>query len=111
MIAEKILGKKYELSLVFVGDVRMRTLNKTYRKKDSVTDILAFPISETSGEIFINQNVAAKKAKLFTLSKQDYMTYVFIHGLLHLKGHDHGRTMETLEDTWCRKFDVQTPTR
>lgn len=110
-MTEKILGKKYELSLVFVGETRMKSLNKKYRKKNSATDILAFPISETSGEIFINQNVARKKAEQFSLTKNQYIAYVFIHGLLHLKGYDHGRTMERLEDTWCRKFGVQTPTR
>lgn len=110
-IAEKVLGPSYELSLVFVGDTRMRTLNHSYRGKDTTTDILAFPLSKSSGEIFISQNEAAKKSKKFSLTEKQYIAYVFIHGLLHLKGMEHGRTMERHEDTWCKKFKIPAPKR
>lgn len=110
-IVQKILGSSYELSVVVVGDKRMRRLNRTYRKKDETTDILAFPLSKSSGEIVLNVRAAYKKSKQFRLSEKNYLTYVFIHGTLHLKGYEHGRTMERLEDTWCRRFNVQAPAR
>jgi probable rRNA maturation factor len=106
VIKEKVLGKKYELSLTFIGDTRMRSLNQAYRKKDSTTDILSFPLSKTSGEIFISQKAADKKAKTFGMTSKEYLTFVFIHGLLHLEGRKHGRTMEKLEDSWCKKFGI-----
>ena len=53
-IKESVLGKKYELSLVFIGDQKSRTLNKKFRKKDYKANILSFPVDEDMGEIFIN---------------------------------------------------------
>lgn len=108
---EKILGPRYALSVVLVGDTRMRRLNRTYRSKDETTDILAFPLDAGSGEIFLNVNAAKTKCKQFGLSLNGYLRYVFIHGCLHLKGLTHGRTMERLEDTWCRKLGVPPPVR
>jgi len=105
-IAEKMTGRSYELSVAFVGDRRMRRLNRTYRNSDRVTDVLAFPLGEKSGEILLNLRAVEKKSKAFGLSPRNYLTFVFIHGILHLKGLTHGRTMEKLEDTWCRKFGV-----
>jgi len=109
--AENILGRHYELSVVLVGDTRMQRLNRSYRNKDTTTDILAFPLEKNSGEIILNVRKARAKAKKFGMTPNDYLNFVFIHGLLHLKGMDHGRTMERLEDTWCRKFGVPYPVR
>lgn len=110
-IKEALLGKRYTLSLVFVGETKMRSLNNQYRKKNEPTDILSFPYEKTSGEIILNQNMIQKKSKLFDMTAKHYTAYVFIHGLLHLKGHAHGRTMEKLEDTWCRRFNIPIPQR
>lgn len=108
---DEVLGTSYELSVVFIGEQRMRTLNKTYRKKDTSTDILSFPIDNDTGEIFLSLNDVKKKAKLFELTDTQYLGFVFIHGLLHLKGLDHGRTMERLEHSWCRAFNIPPPKR
>lgn len=109
VIKDKVLGKKYELSLTFVGDARMRTLNRTYRNKDATTDILSFPLSQNSGEIFISIKEAAKRSKQFTMKPHDHLLFLFIHGLLHLKGFEHGRTMEKQEHLWCKRFSVVVP--
>ena len=108
VIKDKVLGKRYELSLTFIGDTRMRTLNHAYRNKDTTTDILSFPLSKESGEIFISQKEATRQSKKFDMSPRDHLTFLFIHGLLHLKGLKHGRTMEKLEDRWCKQFGVTT---
>jgi len=110
-IKEKILGKRYTLSLVFVGKTHMQRLNRTYRKKNEPTDILAFPLEKNSGEMYIHLGTVAKKAKQFSLTPRHYLAYVFIHGCLHLKGMEHGRTMEKSEDMWCRTFGIPEPTR
>ena len=109
VIKEKILGKRYTLSLVFVGDTRMRRMNHEYRKKDATTDILSFPFDTTSGEILISPKEAAKRAKNFNMNSHQYLTFLFIHGCLHLEGFDHGPKMESLENKWCAYFKVPKP--
>ncbi len=101
---DAILGKNYELSLVFIGDKRSQTLNKKYRNKDYVPDILSFPYDKKEGEIFINQNKARKRAKDFDMNEKKFIGYLFIHGLLHLKGLRHGSTMNKIELTYLKRF-------
>ncbi|MCA9354399.1 MAG: rRNA maturation RNase YbeY, partial [Candidatus Kaiserbacteria bacterium] len=105
-IKDMILGKKYELSLVFVGATRAKQLNESYRSKTYVPNVLSFPLSESAGEVYICPKVAAKEAKEFDLSVNGYMAFLFIHGCLHLKGYDHGDTMEKLERKYCKAFDI-----
>ncbi len=82
-LKNKILGKKYELSLVFCKNALSRRLNRVYRGKDTPANVLSFPLSKNSGEIFIN------------LSRTDTFSAgeLFIHGCLHLKGMRHGSKM------------------
>lgn len=110
-IKEEILGTSYELSVALVGVTRMRALNRTHRTKDVPTDILAFPLEKNRGEIILHVDTATKKSHTFGLSPTQYLTYVFIHGCLHLKGMDHGRTMEKQEDVWCARFGIPSPKR
>lgn len=105
-IKEAILGKSYSLSFTFVGTSRARTLNQTYRKKNYVPNVLSFPLDETTGEIYLCPEIAYPEAKDFNLSKNGYIAFLFIHGCLHLKGHDHGATMETLERRYLKRFQV-----
>jgi probable rRNA maturation factor len=95
-IKDKVLGKEYELSLVFCADKLSKRLNKTYRKKDYPTNVLSFSISKNSGEIFIN----LRRLKGFSVG------YLFIHGLFHLKGLDHGYTMERAEEKVRKAFRI-----
>lgn len=88
-IKNHVLGKDYELSLVLCGDALSKRLNTSYRSKNYPTNVLAFTISKTSGEIFINLS----RLKGFSVP------HLFIHGLLHLKGMEHGDTMERAEVT------------
>ena len=81
------MGKGYELSLVFCGNSLSRKLNRVYRGKDRPTNVLSFPLSKNSGEIFINLSGLGAFGVL----------ELFIHGLLHLKGMAHGRKMEQAE--------------
>jgi probable rRNA maturation factor len=103
----KVLGAKYELSLVFIGSKRASSLNKAYRKKSYSPNVLSFPLTETSGEIFICPDTANKEAHKFDLSPNGYIAYLFIHGLVHLKGHDHGDTMDKLERKYLKAFNIK----
>lgn len=96
-IKEEVLGKEYELDLLFIGRTRARTLNFKFRQKDYATDILSFPIDKTMGEIYIYPAKAKSKAKEFDRTYQNYLVFLFIHGLFHLKGFDHGSRMENEE--------------
>ncbi len=38
-----------------------------------------------------------------------YLPYLVIHGLVHIKGHTHGRIMDGLEQKYCRRLGVHYP--
>ncbi len=103
---QAVLGSRYDLSLSFIGDVRMRKLNREYRKKDATTDVLSFEIDTNLGEIFISLKEATKRAGAFQMTPRAYIAFLFIHGMLHLKGHDHGRNMDALEKKYCGQFKI-----
>ena len=106
-MAEAILGKRYDLSLVFVGKTRAATLNQQYRNKSYSPNVLSFPLDASTGEIFICPQVAAREAAKFNLSPRGYVGYLFIHGCLQLKGVDHGDTMDKQEARWRKHFALK----
>ena len=103
-IQKEILGSAYSLSLTFVGDARARTLNKKYRKKNTPTNVLSFPLSKTEGEIIVNPRRAARDARTFKHTAREHVIFLFIHGCLHLAGYTHGTTMEREERALLRRF-------
>jgi len=106
MMKNKILGKKYDLSLIFVSEKKIKDLNKTFRKKDSPTDILSFPIDKNLGEVFICEKIAKKKSKEFDREYNNFIAFLFIHGCVHLLGHDHGNKMEKTETKYRKILKV-----
>ncbi len=96
-IKNKILGETYALSIVFIGEKKSRELNFTYRQKDKPTNILSFPLDKKTGEIFI----CLKKLGDYTVS------YLLIHGCLHLKGMEHGSTMDRAEKKWLEILQLE----
>ena len=101
-----VLGKKYELSVVIVSAEKIRELNRRWRDMDKPTDILSFPLSETEGEIYINPHMTKKEAPKFDRTYDNFLLFLFIHGLVHLKGYDHGVIMESIEKRFRNKFKV-----
>ncbi|MDB5255213.1 MAG: hypothetical protein JWL92_589 [Candidatus Nomurabacteria bacterium] len=96
-LKEKILGKKYELSIRFVAPAEAQALNIAHRNKDYIPNTLSFPLSETSGEIILCCSAIRKQYKDFDMTYDKYMTFIVIHSMLHLKGYEHGSTMERKE--------------
>ena len=85
---EKKKGK--DLSVVFVGQTKMRQLNRAYRGKDKPTNVLAFPGGkEALGEIVLCPSVIKKDALEYKISFQRAVSWMFVHGLLHLLGYNH----------------------
>lgn len=102
----KVLGKNFELSLTFIGTARMKKLNFQYRKKNYVTDILSFNVDKNVGEIVINPDKSRQKAPLFERTFDNYLKFIFIHGLFHLKGFDHSSRMESEEEKIRKAFKI-----
>ena len=96
-LKNSVLGRDFELSLVFVDNIFSKRLNRTYRGKNKSADVLSFPLSKKSGEIFIDLITAKKEMGKFQMPYRKFVTFLFIHGLLHLKGMKHGITMERRE--------------
>jgi len=105
-IKDEILGEKYELSLGIIDSKKIHKLNKQYRNVDSPTDILSFPLDKNFGEIFICPEITKKKAVDFERNYENYFSYLFIHGLVHLLGFDHGKKMDEKEKIYRRKFNI-----
>ena len=105
-IKSATLGNEYELNLIIVGKDEIRKLNKSYRNLDEGTDILSFPISEKEGEIFLCPEIALKEAPRFGRNYENFLKYLFIHGLAHLKGFKHSSKMESEETKIRNKFNV-----
>jgi len=106
-IAREILGPRYELSVLVCGDTLMHRLNREYRKKDYATNVLAFPLSDTEGEIILNLRKIEREAKALSELTKHRTTFLFIHACLHLKGHDHGEKMERLEEKYLAQYTKQ----
>lgn len=106
LVKNTILGHSYQLSLTFVGTRRAQSLNRAYRKKDYAPNVLSFPLTPTTGEIIICPAVTKSEAAAYALSSDGYIVYLFIHGLLHLKGLDHSDEMDSLELQYVRRFAV-----
>jgi len=83
-----------EISLVFVNNSRMKNLNRRYRGKNRVTDVLVFDYGrligdplKSQGEIFICLPRAKRQAKLLKHSLKNELVILLIHGILHLAGY------------------------
>ena len=53
VMKEKVLGKDYDLSLVFLSPAKAKQLNIKHRNKSYTPNILSFPLDKKNGEIFI----------------------------------------------------------
>lgn len=98
----------WEISLVFAGETRAQNLNKQLRNKEYIPNVLSYETSsskkERSGEIIICPEVAKRQAPEYELSYPHFIGFLFIHGLLHLKGLPHGTTMDRYEREYLSRF-------
>ena len=103
-MARSVLGKNYSLSLVVCGDTLARRINAEYRKKTYAPNVLSFELAKNEGEIFLNLRKAEREAHSYGVSRTEHVAYLFVHGLFHLRGLQHGRTMELAEQKVMRAF-------
>ncbi|MAQ77437.1 rRNA maturation RNase YbeY [Candidatus Campbellbacteria bacterium] len=101
-----LLGKKYELSLVFPTLKESIELHTAWKNKSNPVNILSFPLDDNEGEIFITLSKARSEARKYGRTYHNHLIFLFIHGCLHLKGMVHGDKMEEAEKFWCSKFFI-----
>ncbi len=80
------------MTICFVGDAKIRQLNKKYLGIDAPTDVLAFDLSAKAGalcaDILISAHTAVGNAKIFNTSPYYELYLYVVHGILHLIGYD-----------------------
>lgn len=91
--------KNIIVSIIFVDNKEIKKLNKKYRKIDSPTDVLSFAFEDTKeiknskirmlGEIYISIDKTKEQATLYEHSYLRELSFLMIHGFLHLLGYDH----------------------
>jgi probable rRNA maturation factor len=86
------------VSIVLTNDEEIHALNRTYRKKNKPTDVLAFALSEGDfaehrgrmlGDVIVSVETAAKQAARANKTLLDEVSMLLVHGILHLLGWDH----------------------
>lgn len=104
LLKEKILGKDYTLSIAVVSSKKSKELNLKHRGKNKPTNILSFPLSKKSGELILELGVIDTEYEKFNMTRKNFIGFLLIHGMLHLKGMDHGSTMERYEKKYKNEF-------
>jgi probable rRNA maturation factor len=102
-----------EISLLICDDAKIKELNSQYREKDSATDVLSFPMSDNHfkeggmlGDIAISLDTAKKQAEDAEIDIKREISFLFIHGLLHLLGFDHEVSKEDEEEMFSLQEEI-----
>ena len=105
-------GEALEVAVRIVDETEMQSLNREYRAKDRVTNVLSFPAGGDAfappdapvplGDIVVCAPVVAAEAAEQAKSVEAHWAHLLVHGTLHLLGYDHvdpacAETMEALE--------------
>ena len=95
LVRKVLRGEKISraaVSVIFVRDKAMRTLNGTFLGHWHVTDVLSFPLSENrlllEGEVYVNLDQAERQAHVYHVTAPKERARLIIHGILHLTGYD-----------------------
>jgi probable rRNA maturation factor len=90
-----------ELAITIVGDGRIRTLNREYLGKDRPTNVISFAMNEGEcsglnpevlGDVVISAATANREAAEGEISFVQRISFLLVHGILHLAGYDHERS-------------------
>ncbi len=86
-------------SIIFIEEEEIHRINKEYRKVDRVTDVISFAFEDNEdlryndirmlGDIYICIPVMKKQAIAYNHSEKRELSFLAVHGLLHLLGYDH----------------------
>ncbi len=113
-----------EVSVRIVERDEIRTLNRDYRHRDKVTNVLSFPLGDMAGlpvqepqmlgDIVVCADVVADEADAQGKASADHWAHLIVHGTLHLLGYDHekddeAQAMEALETRILAELGVADP--
>ncbi len=94
-------NKKIIVTILLSNNLKIKKLNKTFRKKNKPTDILSFPINKKLnnkifylGDIIISYEFMNKPKKINFIEFKEKVTKIFIHGFLHLMGYNHRKNKD-----------------
>ncbi len=100
------------LCIRFADDSTVESLNSQWCGRESITDILSFPMQdgpgfdpdESLGDMILATPFTLKEAKRLSLPPTDHMLHLIVHATLHLLGYDHmtDREAELMQKTECR---------
>ncbi|MCL2507709.1 MAG: rRNA maturation RNase YbeY [Oscillospiraceae bacterium] len=101
LVNEKFKGSA-EISVRFVDDEEIRSLNLQYRQRDRETDVLSFPLgigglydvnqdtgAQMLGDIVISIQRAMEQAARYGHTLHRELGFLTVHSMLHLLGYDH----------------------
>jgi probable rRNA maturation factor len=93
-----------QVNVMLVGDYKMKNLNRHFRAKNYLTDVLTFnmfddlriksslefnPLELELGDIVISHNKARNQARIHKINFVDELIHLLVHGLVHIVGYDH----------------------
>ena len=100
--AERILASLrisgYELSVLLLDNKGIRAVNKKYLNRNRPTNVISFSLTEGEfgninplvlGDVVISVEKALEQAETSGTSLEEELTFLLIHGILHLVGYDH----------------------
>ena len=93
----RFIKKKVSLTVLLSNNKKIKKLNQKYRNKNKFTDILSFPYEENFkikkssylGDIIISYESMNRPKTINSSEFKNKVVKIFIHGFLHLLGHDH----------------------
>jgi probable rRNA maturation factor len=83
-----------QVTLRVVGMAEGRMLNGSFRKRNYATNVLSFSYDRRHGDVVLCHPVIAKEARQQGKSLRAHYAHLTVHGVLHLRGHDHLRKSE-----------------
>lgn len=126
VVAElEALFPQTEVDITLVDDAAIHELNRTYRGIDRPTDVLSFALDEGEeepevdddeiehllGDVIISAPTAVRQGEEYGHGLEREMTYLAVHGMLHLLGYDHMEEKDKLimrkrEEEVLRRLDL-----
>ena len=79
------------ITLRVAGVAEARSLNRMFRRKTYAANVLSFPYAGGSGDVVLCHPIIAKEARAQGKALRAHYAHLVVHGVLHLRGHDHLR--------------------